>query len=252
VLAILNIKGGVGKTATAVNLGFLAARSGWRTLIWDLDPQGAASFFLRVKPKVPGGGRKLVRGRLDLDGLIKGSDYERLDLLPADFSYRRMDIALDRTRKPKRQIGRLIEPLSADYDLALLDCPPGMTLVLESVLATAEGILVPTIPTTLSLRTLDQLARHLRKKGPRELAVLPFFSMVDRRRTMHREIVDGEREVPFRFLKTSIPYSSTVEQMGVQRMPLEAFAPWSRAAKAYRELWEEVEQRVPDRAGGVM
>jgi cellulose biosynthesis protein BcsQ len=242
----------VGKTATAVNLGFLAARSGWRTLIWDLDPQGAASFFLRVKPKVPGGGRKLVRGRLDLDGLIKGSDYEGLDLLPADFSYRRMDIALDRTRKPKRQIGRLIEPLSVEYDLALLDCPPGMTLVLESVLATAEGILVPTIPTTLSLRTLDQLARHLRKKGPRELAVLPFFSMVDRRRTMHREIVDGEREVPFRFLKTSIPYSSTVEQMGVQRMPLEAFAPWSRAAKAYRELWEEVEQRVPDRAGGVM
>jgi chromosome partitioning protein len=251
VLAILNIKGGVGKTASAVNLGFLAARSGWRTLIWDLDPQGAASFYLRVKPKVRGGGKKLVRGELDLDGLIKGSDYEGLDLLPADFSYRRMDIALDGTKKPKRRIGRLIEPLSVDYDLALLDCPPGMTLVLESVLEAAEGILVPTIPTTLSLRTLDQLERHLRKKGPRKLAVLPFFSMVDRRRTMHREVVDGEREGPFRFLETSIPYSSTVEQMGVHRMPLEAYAPWSRAAKAYRALWAEVDRRVLDLAGGV-
>jgi cellulose biosynthesis protein BcsQ len=244
VLAILNIKGGVGKTATAVNLGFLAARSGLRTLIWDLDPQGAASFYLRVKPKIRGGGKKLIRAKLDIDALIKGSDYEGLDLLPADFSYRKMDIALDGIEKPKRQLGRLIDPLSADYDLALLDCPPGMTLVLESVLAAAEGLLVPTIPTILSIRTLDQLARHLQKKGPRKLAVLPFFSMVDRRRTLHREIVDGDREGPFRFLKTSIPYSSTVEKMGVHRKPLGAYAPRSRAAMAYRALWAEVTQRM--------
>jgi chromosome partitioning protein len=252
VLAILNIKGGVGKTASAVNLAFLAARGGWRTLIWDLDPQGAASFYLRVKPKVRGGGKKLVRGELDLDGLVKGSDYEGLDLLPADFSYRKMDIALDGTKKPRRRIRRLIAPFSGEYDLALLDCPPGMTLVLESVFEAAEGLLVPTIPTTLSLRTLDQLARHLRKKGPRELAVLPFFSMVDRRRAMHREIVDAGGEGPFRFLKTWIPYSSTVEQMGVQRMPLEAYAPWSRAAKAYRALWVEVTQHLLDLGGSSM
>jgi cellulose biosynthesis protein BcsQ len=122
--------------------------------------------------------------------------------------------------------------------------------VLESVLAAAEGILVPTIPTTLSLRTLDQLARHLGKKGPRKLTVLPFFSMVDRRRTMHREIVDGAREVPFRFLKTSIPYSSNVEKMGVHRMPIEAYAPWSQAAKAYRALWAELDQLLLDSGGG--
>jgi len=250
VLAILNIKGGVGKTATAVNLGFLAARSGWRTLIWDLDPQGAATFYLRVKPKVRGGGKKLVRGELELDGLIKGSDYQGLDLLPADFSYRKMDIALDGTKKPRRQLGRLIEPLSVDYDLVLIDCPPGMTLVLESVLAAAEALLVPTIPTTLSIRTLEQLARHLRKKGPRKLAVLPFFSMVDRRRVAHRDFVDGNRAGPFCFLESSIPYSSTVEKMGVHRMPLGAYAPRSRAAAAYRALWAELNQRVLDPAGG--
>jgi cellulose biosynthesis protein BcsQ len=249
VLAILNIKGGVGKTVTAVNLGFLAARSGLRTLIWDLDPQGATTFYLKVKPRIRGGGKKLIRGKLDVDALIKGSDYEDLDLLPADFSYRKMDLALDGVGKPKRQLRRLIKPLSADYDLVLLDCPPGMTLVLESVLAAAAGLLVPTIPTTLSIRTLDQLARHLRKKGPRKLAVLPFFSMVDRRRTLHREIVDGDREGPFGFLKTSIPYSSTIEQMGARRKPLGAYAPRSRAAIAYRALWAEVYQRVFDSGG---
>jgi cellulose biosynthesis protein BcsQ len=250
VLAILNVKGGVGKTVTAVNLGFLASGSGLRTLIWDLDPQGAATFYLRVKPKVRGGGKKLVRGKLDVESLIKGSDFEGLDLLPADFSYRKMDIALDGTGNPKRQIARLIEPLSDDYDLALLDCPPGMTLVLESVFAAAQGLLVPTIPTTLSIRTLDQIARHLRKKGPRGLAVLPFFSMVDRRRAMHREVVDRERHGPFRFLETSIPYSSVVEKMGVHRKPLGAYAPGSRAAQAYRALWAEVSARVLGSEGG--
>jgi cellulose biosynthesis protein BcsQ len=249
VLAILNIKGGVGKTATTVNLGFLAAREGRRTLIWDLDPQGASSFYLRVKPKIRGGGKKLVRGKLEVERLIKGSDYEGLDLLPADFSYRKMDIALDGTRKPRRQLGRLIEPLSADYDLALLDCPPGMTLVLESAFEAAEALLVPTLPTTLSLRTLEQLSRHLRKKGPRGLTVLPFFSMVDRRKKMHREIVDGPRDGPFRFLKVTIPYSSTVERMGVHRMPLAAYAPRSRVAAAYRALWAEVSERLPDPGG---
>ena len=69
---------------------------------------------------------------------------------------------------------------------------------------------------------------------------------------MHREIVDGDPEVPFRFLKTSIPYSSTVEKMGVHRMPLEVYAPWSQAAKAYRALWAEVDQRVLDPGGDAM
>ena len=67
---------------------------------------------------------------------------------------------------------------------------------------------------------------------------------------MHREIVDEDREAPFRFLKTSIPYSSTVEKMGVHRMPIEAYAPWSQAAKAYRALWAEVDQRVLAPGGG--
>jgi cellulose biosynthesis protein BcsQ len=124
-----------------------------------------------------------------------------------------------------------------------------MTLVLESAMAAAQGLLVPTIPTTLSIRTLEQLARHLRKKGPRELAVLPFFSMVDRRRALHREILDGDRAGPFRFLKTSIPYSSTIEKMGLYRKPLGAYAPRSRAATAYRALWREVSGRVLDSGG---
>jgi chromosome partitioning protein len=84
ILATYNIKGGVGKTATAVNLGFLAARDGYRVLLWDLDPQGAASFLFRIKPRVKGGGQALIHGKRPVDGAIKGTDFDNLDLLPAD------------------------------------------------------------------------------------------------------------------------------------------------------------------------
>src|SRR5947199_2640277 len=85
VLATYNVKGGVGKTSAAVNLAYLAARDGAATLLWDLDPQGASTYLFRVKPKVKGGTRRLVKGRSDTAARIKGTDYERLDLLPADF-----------------------------------------------------------------------------------------------------------------------------------------------------------------------
>ena len=93
----------MGKTSAAVNLAYLAAREdGARALLWDLDPQGASTYLFRVKPKVKGGGRRLVRGKSDVERLIKGTDHERLDLLPADFSYRHMDLALDAHEEARR------------------------------------------------------------------------------------------------------------------------------------------------------
>ena len=94
IFATYNIKGGVGKTTAAVNLAYLAAADGHRTLLWDLDPQGAASFLFRVKPRVKGGGKALIRGTKALDDAIKGTDFDDLDLIPADFTYRNMDLLL--------------------------------------------------------------------------------------------------------------------------------------------------------------
>src|SRR5690606_30492016 len=127
VLAAYNIKGGVGKTATAVNLAHLAAEGGARVLVWDLDPQGAASFYFRVKPKVKGGSRGLVTGKRDLDAAIKGTDHDNLDLVPADFSYRNMDLELDATKKPTRRLAQLLRPLRREYDYVVLDCPPSIS-----------------------------------------------------------------------------------------------------------------------------
>jgi cellulose biosynthesis protein BcsQ len=245
VLATYNIKGGVGKTATAVNLAYLAAAEGARTLVWDLDPQGAASFYFRVKPKVKGGSEALITGRRALDRAIKGTDYDNLDLIPADLSYRKLDLELGEAKKRTRRIDLLVRPLAKQYDYVFLDCPPSISLVSENVFRAANALLVPLIPTTLSLRTFDQLDAFLADHpGRKKQQVLAFFSMVDNRKNLHRELVEKVGEDRRDVLDTRIPSASDIERMGVNRAPLPAFAPRSRSAVAYRELWTEIQARL--------
>jgi cellulose biosynthesis protein BcsQ len=240
VIAVYSIKGGVGKTSTAVNLAYLSARAGFRTLIWDLDPQAATTFYFRIKAKVRGGSRKLVHGNKPLDRLIRGTNFEGLDLLPADFSFRKLDLELDAAKQPKKRLAKRIRPLSRDYDHLYIDCAPGISLVSEGIFAAADALLVPTIPTTLSVRALAQLLRHMKKHRPRHLRILPFFSMVDRRKAMHREIASRADWEGVQFLETQIPYSSQVERMGAHRAPLATYAAGSEVAASYEALWREV------------
>jgi cellulose biosynthesis protein BcsQ len=240
VLATYNIKGGVGKTSAAVNLAYLAAREGSHVLLWDLDPQGASTYLFRVKPKVRGGGRRLVRGKSEVSELIKGTDFERLDLLPADFSYRHMDLALDATKRPTRRIARTLAPLRDDYDWVFLDCPPSISLVSESVFDAADALLVPLIPATLSSRTFGQLCEVVRG-GPE---VLAFFSMVDGRKRLHREVMASLRAAHASVLDTAIPAAADIERMGAVRTVLLEFAPRGRAAAAYEALWADIRARV--------
>ncbi len=243
-VAVYNLKGGVGKTATAVNLAHLASREGRRILLWDLDPQGAASFYLRVKAKVKGGGKKLLRGATAIDDVIRATTFPGLDLLPADFSYRSLDLALKGSHKPAKQLAAAMAPLRSRYDLVFLDCPPSVSLVSEAVLHAADLLLVPVIPTTLSLRTLRQIEEFVQDEGPRRLRVAPFFCMVDVRKRMHRELVAVPEMQGEAFLRTIIPSASIVERMGVERAPLGAFAPSSPAAQAYEALWKEIAGRL--------
>jgi chromosome partitioning protein len=244
VLATYNIKGGVGKTSAAVNLAYLAALEGAQTLLWDLDPQGASTYLFRVKPRVKGGGAKLVRGKSDVDGLIKGTDFQRLDLLPADFSYRHMDLALDAAKKPTRRLARVLAPLAGEYDYIFLDCPPSISLVSESVFEAADVLLVPLIPATLSSRTFAQLCRVVGDPRNGSPHVMAFFSMVDARKRLHREVMESLQAQHDSVLQTVIPTASDVERMGVHRTVVDRFAPRGRAALGYRALWQEVRARL--------
>jgi chromosome partitioning protein len=252
IYATYNIKGGVGKTTTAVNLAFLAAESGLRTVLWDLDPQGAASFMFRVKPKVKGGGKALIKGKRPLDDAIKGTDFDNLDLIPADFTYRNMDLLLEAAGngssgggdvpggKPARRLSKLLAPLADEYDAVFLDCPPSVSLVSENVLQAADVILVPLIPTTLSVRTLEQLAGFVTEFNGHQPELLAFFSMVDRRKKLHREITEKLSVERTEVARTVIPALSVIETMSVERAPVAVFAPNTAATRAYRGLWAEL------------
>jgi len=240
VLATYNIKGGVGKTSTAVNLAYLAAREGRRTLLWDLDPQASATFLFRVRARVKGGAHDLVTRRRPVEQALKATDFENLDLLPADFSYRNMDLELDETKGRTKRLGQLLDSLAGDYDLVFLDCPPSVSLVSENVLRATDTLLVPLIPATLSLRTFEQLTRFIAGSPGRRPEVVAFFSMADRRKRLHRDVIDTMPRDHARVAQTVVPALSIIEQMAVHRAPVPAFAPGSRAARCYEQLWAEV------------
>ncbi|MBC7559206.1 MAG: ParA family protein [Dermatophilaceae bacterium] len=240
VLATYNIKGGVGKTSTAVNLAYLSAREGRRTLLWDLDPQAAATYLFRVRPRVKGGSHALVTRSWPLDAALKATDFDNLDLLPADFSYRNMDLDLDDTKKRTRRLGKLLSSVADDYDTVFLDCPPSVSLVSENVLHASDTLLVPLIPATLSLRTLDQLTRFVADSEGSRPEIVAFFSMADRRKRLHRDVIDTIPRDGTRIADTVIPSLAIIEQMAERRAPVSAFAPASRAALCYEQLWAEV------------
>jgi cellulose biosynthesis protein BcsQ len=244
VVACYNLKGGVGKTTAVVNLSYAAARSGRRVLLWDLDPQAAATYLFRVRPKVPGGGKALLAGRRELAECIKATNYPGLDLMPADFSYRKLERRMAARDRRSGRLAELVMPVRHEYDHVFLDCAPAISLVSENVFRAADVLLVPLIPTYLSVRVYERLKTWFLKHPEYDVRLLPFFSMADRRRRLHREtMVLAAREHP-ELLATCIWYSSVVERMGRQRAPLQECAPGHEISAAFNALWREVEERI--------
>ena len=244
VIAVYNIKGGVGKTAAAVNLSYLASLESKETLLCYLDPQSSATFYFRIKAKIKSGSKALIKGGKLINKSIKATDFENLDLLPADFSLRNLDIIFDDVKKSKRRLQSMLRPLKKDYKYIFLDCPPNITLVSENIFRAADYILVPIIPTTLSNRTYEKLIKFFKDEKLNRKKLIPFFSMVERRKNLHKEIIENMPKDFAGFLDSQIPYSSDVEKMGIRREPLIFTKPNSVAAKAYISLWYEIKQHL--------
>lgn len=242
VVAIAGAKGGVGKTAVAVNLAMLASAAGYRTLLWDLDPQGAATHCYRARARVKGGAVRILAGKRGLDTYIRNTDHVRLDLLPADPSFRVVDTVLASRRWPDRVIRKLLRPLDRTYDVVILDCAPGLGIVTESVVAACDLVLAPVVPAPLSVRSLDQLQEFVDERRP-GMPLLAFLSMLDERKVLHRQMVAQVRSDP-RFALSAVPVSSAVERMGLEQIPAVMASPLNLAAVAYRRLWAEVEDRL--------
>lgn len=240
-LALYNLKGGVGKTAATINLAYLAAADGFKTLVWDLDPQGAASFYLQAETSVKNEFKKMLHGDISYQEIIKDSLFENLWIIPADLTARHSDLLLDAQKQSRKKIRSFLAGLKG-FDLVFLDCPPGISLLHENIFQAADYILMPNIPTTLSIRSFDKVLEFFNENDLDADKIKCFFSMVDHRKNMHHEVMhqfykDGV------FLRNYIPYLSDVEKMGVYRQPLFEFANSSYAASAFRDLWQEIKKK---------
>lgn len=240
VLALYNLKGGVGKTAAAVNLGYLAAADGFKTLIWDLDPQGSSTFYLNVQPTAKNESRKILTDEMDLKEAVTDTVFENLWVIPADLSARNADIVLDEMKQSRKKLKNLLASLK-HFDIVLLDCPPGISLVHDNIFNAADWVLMPNIPTTLSIRSYETVSDYFKANGLDTTKIKCFFNMVDHRKSLHHEVIQEFYKDKF-FLKNYIPYLSDVEKMGIHRQPLFEFANSSYAAQCYRDLWSEVKR----------
>jgi cellulose biosynthesis protein BcsQ len=233
------MKGGVGKTAAAANLAYLCAKSGKSTLLIDIDPQASASFYYRIEPGKKHNINTLIKGGNKIDKNIRETDFKNLDLLPAHLSYRNLDLVLDDLKNPQKQLRKVLSPLKKEYDFVFIDCPPNITLVSENIFFAADLIVIPFIPTTLSLLTYNKLMDFFKSMALKKSKVYAFFSMVEKRKSMHKAIM-ADVENKKRFLNSSIPYSSDVERMGLERTPVTSYKPKSPAAQAFLALWKEI------------
>ncbi len=239
-VALYNLKGGVGKTAATVNLAYLAAAGGLQTLVWDLDPQGSSSFYFNVQPTIKNESRKLLTNEIAFKDAIQDSAFENLWAIPSDLSARNADVVLDEMKKSKKKLRSLISGLK-EFDLLFMDCPPGISLLHENIFYAADWILMPNIPTILSIKSFEIVMNYFNDNELNADKIKCFFSMVDHRKNMHHDVMQQFYKDKL-FFKNYIPYLSDVEKMGNHQQPIFEFANSSYAAQCFRDLWNEIKK----------
>ena len=242
-VALYNLKGGVGKTASCVNFAYLAAKDNFKTLLWDIDPQGSTTFYYKIKQKSVHGIKKLISKDANLEAAIMATDYENLDIIPSDVSAKSFDIMLEEMKGNKNRLKNILKQFEREYDFVFIDCPPGFSMLSENIFNAADIVLMPVIPTTLSIRTYHMVKDYFKDKELDLSKMMCFFTMVDLRKNLHNEVMD-ELYKDKRFFQNYIPYLSDVEKMGIHRAPIGSFAKSSYAASCYRNLWDEIKEGI--------
>ena len=254
IIAVFNPKGGVGKTTTAVNVAAVLARSGRSVLVVDLETDMNASISLGVRPgdQRPSISELLLHQRRPADAVRTVAGIPNLHLITGSPALSEMDVALRNVRQPERRLADVIRPLVPDFNVILLDSPPGFSVLALGVPFAAEHLVVPVRTEYLSLESLAHFLRWYRDRSASRKAVAPvagiLLTMVDTRRQATSEIVDIIRMHNRRgVFRTEIPEDPRAAEAPSHGVPLVAYAR-SKAAVAYQQLTTELLKRLERRA----
>ncbi len=245
-IAIVNQKGGVGKSTTTVNLGASLALLGHRVLLVDLDPQGnTTSGFGIDKRGLSQDVYSILLGDIPIGDVITASGVDKLDLVPATMQLAGAEIELVATLSRETRLRRALQPTAELYDYVLIDCPPSLGLLTLNALTAATEALIPVQAEYYALEGLSQLTavieriREALNPGLRISGVL--VTMFDGRTRLATDVLDEvHAHFPSQVFRTQIPRNVRLSEAPSFGKPAAVFDLKSRGAQAYLALAREV------------
>ncbi|MFP5352021.1 MAG: ParA family protein [Actinomycetota bacterium] len=254
IIAVVNQKGGVGKTTTTISLGAGLAELGQNVLLVDFDPQGGCALGLGIEP----GGLELsvynalLDRHCEVEEVILKTNVPNLELLPSNIDLSAAELMLVQEVAREQTLMRVLAPLRVKYDFILIDCPPSLGLLTINALTAADGVLVPLECEYYALRgmglLMDSIERIRERLNPR-LQIDGILATMFDNRTLHgREVLERVEEAFGQWLfDTKIRKTIRFAEAPVAGEPIMSYAPTSTGAAAYRKLSMEVMDRVATR-----
>jgi chromosome partitioning protein len=249
-VALANLKGGVGKTTTAVNLASAFARSGLSVLLIDLDPQASATFSLGVgREQTETSTAELLTGKAEAAEVIVETPFENIHLMPGSLRLAGLDMGLARKHEPEKLLKKALAPLRRRYDTMVLDCQPGLSILTLNALAAADAYIVPVSPHRLEMDSLAgflELIEQYRGQIGHKLELLGILlTMVDHRTLVTDEVVAAiRRQYGQQVFRTEIPVNVRLSEAPAHGRPIFEYMSWSTGAFAYGRLGGEVLRRA--------
>ncbi len=250
VIAIANQKGGVAKTTTAVNLSACLGELGKRVLLVDLDPQGNATSGLGIlKHKLNQCIYNVLIEDLLLEKVIQNTNFKGLKIAPARIELAGAEIELVNQMSREGKLARAIESVKSDFDLVFIDCPPSLSLLTINGLTAATDVLIPVQceyyaleGLTLLMNTLERVRKHL---NPDLNVIGALLTMFDARTNLSIQVVDEVKKYfKKRVFRTIIPRNVRLGEAPSHGKPIVYYDGRSKGADVYRDLAEEVLERV--------
>ena len=253
IIAVVNQKGGTGKTTTTENIGIGLVNEGKKVLLIDMDPQGSLTISLgyprpdEMYPTLSDVLEKVIREELEnpKEGII--NQREGVDLMPGNIELSGLEVSLVNIMSRETILKRYLDEIKKDYDYILLDCMSSLGMVTMNALVAADSVLIPVQAQYLSAKGLEQLLQTVskvrRQINPKLKIDGIVLTMVDKRTNYAKEISALVRNVyggNIKVFKTDIPHSVRAAEISAEGKSIFEHDPKGKVAEAYRELTKEV------------